>query len=74
MGQRIYLEGAKTLVMELECEGSHGLFEKPKAAYRGEDYILMRQTATADGWRRSGNAWRCPGCKAPACADEQIAE
>lgn len=74
MGQRIYLEGVSTLVMDLECEGDHRMFDKTKASYRGEDYIAMRQTATKDGWRHSGNSWRCPGCKQATCADQQVGD
>ena len=54
------------LSMTLDCDGcakSGALF--PGGFHTvGEDYIIMRRLAAAEGWRRiHGGVWMCPCCK-----------
>lgn len=49
----------RDLLLLLACEGCSLV---DWSLYQGQDFIAMRGTAHADGWRRRNNAWFRGAC------------
>jgi hypothetical protein len=81
MGLRIFAEDPagpllrKTL-LELVCDGDHGLFPATRARFEQENYVAQRSAATRLGWRagapltKGGMRVRGPCCPGKVNEDE----
>lgn len=52
----------RPVVLELRCDGDHGLFPAPAARFERDGYIAQRAAATRDGWAIGGEVILCPEC------------
>jgi hypothetical protein len=51
------------VILQLTCEGDHGLFAPPAREFDEGGYTAARSAAAAAGWRRVAGRWHCPECK-----------
>ena len=52
----------RQVVMELRCDGDHGLFPPQPIRFERDGYIAQRKAATLDGWVISAETVLCPEC------------
>jgi hypothetical protein len=63
----------REMVLELTCDGDHGLFRPPPAIFSGPGWL--NHYALAAGWRTPSKGterlWLCPQCSGPQTGDQR---
>ena len=67
MGLRLFAKDESApiprgVIMELRCDGDHGLFGAPMHRFEEDGYVAQNSAAMRAGWLDRGDVILCPDC------------
>ncbi len=60
----------RSVVLELRCDGDHGLFPPPAQRFEQDGYVAQNAAAMRAGWLDRGQVILCPECSGKVMRNE----